>query len=231
MKKQAIIVCSGGIDSVTAAYYVKRKLNPSKIKILFFNYFQKSLETERKSAKYTAKELKADFKEISVSELATLSSSLINKPGKGKKLTLKDLKNTKKESENWYVPCRNLIFLSYALALAESDFMKSGISSDIFTGFKCDGPEMFSDATPAFVSALNAISKTSCKKPFLIKAPLIKMDKEDIIQLATKLGVKLEKTHSCYLSNKKQCGSCLACASRKAGFYWSGIKDKTKYSN
>ncbi len=228
--EQAIIICSGGIDSVTTAFYVKKKLNYSKITILFFNYNQKSLVQERKASKLCANSLNAEFIEIKLPELHKLSTSLINIKGSANKITKGKLKDTKEESKKWYVPSRNLIFLSYASALADSIFIKEKVKSDIFLGFKCEGSDSYPDTTLDFVNKMNSLLSKSSSYPIKILTPLIKMDKEDIINLAVKLNIKLEETFSCYSSQSgKHCGICLSCALRKSGFYWSGIKDKTLY--
>lgn len=232
MAKNAIILCSGGLDSVTCVYYVKNRLNYDSIKILFFNYNQKSLNEERKASKLCAKSINADFTEISLPELHNLSTSLINLPGKSKNIKKADLKDTSKESKKWYVPSRNLIFLSYASALADSNFIKSSIKSDIFLGFKCEGKDSYPDTTKEFLSNINKLLSTSCSYPIKVIAPFIDKDKEDIIVIANKMNVPLEKTFSCYSpENKKPCGKCLSCALRKQAFYWSNIKDKTLYAS
>lgn len=229
--KKAVILCSGGLDSVVSAYYVKKKLGYEDITLLFFNYFQKSLLNERKSALRCSKALNAKFKEIKLPELAKLSTSLINKKGRVKKISRKDLKDTEKESAKWYVPCRNQIFLSYALAFAEQLFIKEKLKSDLFLGFKCEGRESYPDTTKDFIDKMNALSKISTLGKFTIFSPLIEKDKEDIIQLGIKLGVNLKDTFSCYLGKQNHCGYCLACRLRQEGFYWAGIKDLTKYNN
>ncbi len=225
--KNAIILCSGGIDSVTASYYVKKKLKYNKIIILFFDYNQKSLIKERECSRNCSKELGAIFNEIKLDWLGRISTSLINKKGNIKKLERRDLRDTKKESEKFYVPCRNTVFLVYALALAESLFIKEKKNYDIFIGFKDEGKESFPDATKEFVNEMDKLSRISTKG-FRIYAPLIEKDKEDIILLGKKLRIDFRKTHSCYVSNKA-CGKCLACMLRKEGFYWSNLTDPTKY--
>jgi 7-cyano-7-deazaguanine synthase len=182
-------------------------------------------------SKKCAKNIRADFLKIKLNWLSEISNSLINKEGKINKITKKDLKDTKKESEKYYVPCRNLIFISYALAFAESIYIKEKKDSDIFVGFKCEGKESYPDTTREFVEKFNQLSKQGCAGDFKIITPLIKKDKEDIILLGKRLGVNLKDTFSCYVSNEKwkHCGKCLACALRKSGFYWAGEKDTTKY--
>ena len=230
-EKKAIILCSGGLDSVVTAFYVKSRLDYEKLMILFFDYGQKSLKEERKCAKRCAKEIGAEFKEINLKWLGKISGSLLNRNGKVKKIKRKELKDTSKESAKFYVPCRNLIFLTNALALAESDYIETKKISDIFVGFKCEGKESYPDTTRSFVNEINKIAGISCLTKFKVKAPLIKKDKEDIITLGKRLGVKFENTFSCYNPLKsKQCGYCLACKLRQEGFYWANEKDPTEYT-
>ena len=230
--KEAIILCSGGLDSVVTAFYVKNRLRYKELTILFFDYGQKSLKEERKCAQRCANELSAKFKEIDLKWLGEVSESLLNKKGKIKKLKRKDLKDTSKESEKFYVPCRNLIFLTNALALSESDYLKTKKISDIFVGFKCEGKESYPDTTKHFVNEINKIAGLSCLTKSKVIAPLIEKDKEDIILLGKKLGVKFENTFSCYNPKKgRQCGYCLACKLRQEGFYWANLTDQTNYSD
>ena len=229
--KNAIILCSGGLDSVVTAHYIKKKRGYDKLKFLFFDYGQRALNQERKCSKECAKDLKGEFIEINLKWLGDISNSLINKEGIIKRLKKRDLKNTRKESEKYYVPCRNTIFLTYALVIAESLWIKNKEKNNIFVGFKCEGKESYPDTTERFVNEINKLSKIGCSTKFEIKAPLIKKDKEDIVNLGKKLGVKIEYTFSCYSPlNKKQCGYCLACMLRKQGFYWANVKDKTAYA-
>ena len=227
LMKHAIVLCSGGLDSVTTAHYVKKKLRYGKIILLFFDYGQRSCLGERNCVKICAKEIGADFREIKLPFLKELSNSLINKNKKHKSLERKNLSNTKEESANWYVPCRNTVFLSCTLALADSLFLEKKEKYDIFTGFKCEGQEHYPDTTIEYVRAFNELAKVGCDK-FKIYAPLIKKDKEDIVLLAGKLGIDTRKTLSCYTGNT-HCGTCLACLLRKEGFYWANVKDSTNY--
>ena len=119
--KNAIVLCSGGLDSVVTAHYVKKKLNYEYIKIVFFNYNQKSLASERACSKKCANDISAEFIEVDLKWLGNITNSLDNKP---KKVTRKELKDSSKESERLYVPCRNIVFLVYSLALAESLYIK-----------------------------------------------------------------------------------------------------------
>jgi len=230
--KNAIILCSGGLDSVVTTNYVKKKLEYDNLIVLFFNYGQRTLKQERKASQKCARGVGGLFREIKLPELAKISTSMINKKVKAKKISLSELKDTKAESLNWYVPCRNTIFLTYALAIAEARFVKSKGKQiwDIFTGFKNEGQEAYPDTTPEFVGEMNKLSKISSNTKTKILAPMIKKDKEEIIKLGRELGVKFQDTYTCYVgAGKKHCGYCLSCRLRQEGFYWAGIKDFTRY--
>lgn len=98
--KTAIILCSGGLDSVVTAYYTKKVLGYKRLKIVFFDYGQRSLINEEFFSKLCAHNLKADFIKIKLDWLSDISNSLINKNKEIKKITKKDLKDTKEESKN-----------------------------------------------------------------------------------------------------------------------------------
>ena len=227
--KNAIVLCSGGLDSVVTAYYVRKKRNYDSMIILFINYSQRNYCAERKFSKRNASDLNARFIEIRLNEIYKLSNSLLNSNKRAIKLKRKDLKNTKNESKKWYVPCRNLVFISYALALAELIFLRDKIKSDIFLGFKNEGNEYYPDTTADFLNSLNKVSNISTAGKYKILAPLIKKDKEEIILLGVKLGIDFKKTFSCYTNEKVHCGTCLACKLRQEGFYWANVADPTEY--
>ena len=226
--KNAIMLCSGGLDSITASYYVKNKLKYINLIILFFNYGQKQLTQERKYSKLCARNLDAKFKEIKLDWLKEISNSLF-KNIKLKKI--KTLKNTKKESSKWYFPYRNAVFLINAMAFQESLAIKERKNYDLFVGFKCEGKESYPDTTKKFVNYMNNLAKLSEVSKFRIIAPFIDKDKDEIITLGKKLGVNLANTYSCYLGNNLHCGYCLACKLRQAAFYWANIRDPTIYKN
>jgi len=213
--KKALVLCSGGLDSVTTAYYVKNKLKQNPI-ILFFNYQQPTLPQERKYAKLCAKDINSDFIELNIPRLDFTNNNFSK---------IDSLKNTKKESDKFYIPSRNLIFLSHAISLAEKLKIKH-----IYTGFKHEGREHYPDTSQKFINQMNKLTSISTKiKPKII-APFIKKDKEDIIKLAIKLNINLSNTFSCYISKtNKHCGQCLACKLRQAGFKWANQKDPSRY--
>ncbi len=227
MKKGAIVLASGGLDSTVTAYYVKKKLSYNPIIFLFFDYGQKTLKQEEFFARKQALLLKASFVKIDLTWIKKISRSLIHH-GKNVVISRKDLNSTKKVG-NWYVPARNTLFISCALAFAESLFL-DGRHYDIFLGFKNEGQLHYPDTTSPFVRAFNRLKKSAIQSDSLILAPLLKYDKDQVILLGKELGVDYRKTYSCYLgAGKKHCGICMNCRLRQEGFYWAHLPDPTHY--
>lgn len=215
--KNAIILVSGGLDSYVLAHYLKKRLK-QKVKLVFIDYKQKSLNQELSSVKKLAKELRAKLEIIHLPWLGKISTSLINQSKKPKG----------NELISWYVPCRNSLFLILALAFAESKFINHNEKNNIYIGIKYENIS-FKDTSPKFLEAINKLAEFTQSGKYKINAPFINMDKEDIIDLGKKLDVKLENSYSCYLSSKIHCGKCAGCLSRKKGFKFSNTKDPTIY--
>ena len=224
---KSIVLCSGGLDSSVLAYYVKKILNYGEVKVLFFDYGQKTSKEEEKAAWFCSRKIGAKFYKINIRDRAFYN--LIASQSKPKRLKREDLKDTKKESEKWYVPARNFILLSYAISIAEADYVRDKKKSEIFVGFKHEGKEFYPDTTQEFLDLLNKLNNKATYSHVKVKAPFIKHDKEDIIEIGNKLGVELEKTFSCYVGSRVHCGICLACMLRKEGFHWANIEDETSY--
>ena len=132
-----------------------------------------------------------------------------------------------------YVPARNTIFLSYALAWAEV----LG-AYDIFCGVNAVDYSGYPDCRPEFVRAFEAMANLAIaatvegKGKITIHAPLIELTKAEIIEEGIKLGVDYGLTHSCYDPvGQGACGRCDSCLLRKAGFESAGIPDPTRYAD
>lgn len=231
--KNAIIVISGGLDSTVTAYYVRDILKYNKLKFLFFDYGQRALKEEEFCAKKIANKLDAEFKKVKLDWLGEISTAMLNKEGDFKETTEKDLER-KEDLLIWWVPCRNSIFLINALAFAESKFLKNKERYDIIIGLKNEGEAYFKDTTKKFIKKFQELSEEATNDGgYKIIAPLIRLNKPEVIKLGEKLKVPFESTYSCYIGGSKNlihCGECLNCMLRKKGFYWAGIEDPTKYS-
>ena len=233
--KNAIILCSGGLDSVTCGYYVKSKLKYDKIVFLFCDYNQRVLKQEEQCLMKIVEKFKASLIKVDIKWLGNLSTSHINKNESKFPETTEDMiKDKEKEKDqiiNWWVPCRNTVLLSIALAHAEGFDLKGEGKFDIFVGF--DGNSVpYKDARPQYIGMMNKlIEQCTFNGNYKIYSPFIDKDKDEIIKLGKELKVPFELTYSCYIGGKdlQHCGKCSNCMYRKQAFYWAGIKDPTIY--
>ncbi|MAS83067.1 MAG: 7-cyano-7-deazaguanine synthase QueC [Legionellales bacterium] len=220
--KKAIILLSGGLDSATTLAIAK-KLG-FDCYALSFNYKQRHM-SELNAAKNVAKKLKLtehkiieiDLTQIGGSALTDSKIDVPNSPTKGIPIT--------------YVPARNTMFLSYALAWAEVIG-----SSDIFIGVNAVDYSGYPDCRPEYIEAYEKLAALATKAGvegvgFKIHAPLIKLSKSEIIKEGLALGVDFSQTVSCYQANDMgfACGLCDSCMFRKEGFDSAGVSDPTKY--
>ena len=237
----AICLTSGGIESSTLAYYLKKKLKVKKLLLLFFDYGQKAREQEEFCARRISKDLKCDFQKIEIPWLGQLSTSFINKQGKAPETKQEDLENLSKGDEdilNWWVPCRNALFLTIGLAHAESFFLKKKEKYNVYLGIKKEVYAAMKDNTPEFLEAMNGIVEHATHHgDYALEAPLLKYEKEEVVKLGKELKVPYQFTYSCYLGagfEKEMpvhCGKCAACKLRQYAFQWSLIKDPSSYRN
>jgi len=236
---KAIILCSGGFDSVATAYYVKNKLNPKEMLLLFFDYGQRTLKEEEFCCREISKKLNAEFKKIDLRWLGDISTALLNKRDKIPETGEKDLSNVEKEKKEillWWVPCRNAVFALTGLAHAESEFISKNKKTVVYFGFKCEGEIPMKDTTPEFIKAVKKLSEEATYDgDYEIKAPFIEDDKDTIINKVKDFNVPWELTYSCYggggFKNNipVHCGICPNCMQRKKAFYWAGVKDPSIY--
>jgi len=230
----AIIILSGGLDSSVVAYQVKQ-LKPNKIKSIFFNYGQRTLEQEEYCAKEISKNINSEFIKVDIPWLGKISPSLINTKEEIQETTEKDMENIEKEKEdikNWWIPCRNSIFINIALAYAESYYLKNKEIYNIYLGIRDEGKVVMKDTTPEFLEIMNKMQKHATNDGiYKIIAPLINNDRPETVEIGNKLKVPFELTYSCFKGedNLTHCGYCSNCMQRKKAFHFSEIKDPSKY--
>lgn len=223
---KAIVLLSGGLDSTTClAYAVKEGY---EVHTISFDYGQKhkyELELARKnSKKYGAKRHVVANLDTKFFKTSALTDNSIDVP--------KD-KNSDGEIPVTYVPARNTVFLSYALAYAEVNDISS-----IFIGVNSVDYSGYPDCRPEFIEAFENMANLAIKKgvtgemKISIKTPLLKLKKADIIKLGKSCGVDYSDTLTCYdpVDGKYACGSCESCFLRKRGFLEADIEDETIYA-
>jgi len=125
-----------------------------------------------------------------------------------------------------YVPNRNMIFLSLAVGMAESE----GASDVLYGAAKADDTSGFWDCTADFRNYLNTILSLNRRNQIKIITPLIDKTKKEIIEYGIELGVDFSQTRTCYTEKEQSCGECPSCSARLAGFIQAKKIDPLSYS-
>ncbi len=220
IKKKAICILSGGMDSTLSSYIAKDE--GYDIIPVHFNYGQRTEKRELKAFRDICEALNLKdkyeidipfFKQIGASALTDENIDVpINGVEPGVPIT--------------YVPFRNGIFLSIATAIAEKEK-----ASALFIGVVEEDSSGYPDCTDNFINkmlgAINEGTKESTKLEII--TPLVKLSKSQIVTKATELNIPLELTWSCYKEEKEACGVCDSCRLRLNGFKKAGIKDEIPY--
>ncbi|MFA5424376.1 MAG: 7-cyano-7-deazaguanine synthase QueC [Phycisphaerae bacterium] len=227
--KKAVVLLSGGLDSATTLAIARAE--GFDCYALTFRYGQRHA-LEVNSAKKVAAALKVSQHKIIDIDLAAfgasaLTDSSINVPKDRPDLDSHD------SIPITYVPARNTIFLSYALAWAEV----LG-SFDIFIGVNATDYSGYPDCRPEYIGAFEKMANLATaaavrsKRKYKIHTPIIKFSKADIIRKGTSLGLDYSLTHSCYDPDDKgrSCGRCDSCRLRLKGFAQAGLTDPLTYS-
>ena len=222
LKPKCIVLLSGGLDSTTVLALAKRDF---QIFALSFDYGQRH-KFELDAAKVIAKKNAVDsFQTITIDLKQFGKSALTDEIAVPKNQEIGD------DIPITYVPVRNTIFLSYALAYAEVNNIY-----DIFIGVNALDYSGYPDCRPEYIDAFEKMANLGTKfsqgsKKITIHTPLINMTKSEIILKGHQLGVSYKDTHSCYDPSNEglACGECDACILRKKGFTMSNITDPTLY--
>ena len=226
--KKAVVLLSGGVDSATTLAIAGS--NGYRCYCLSFRYGQRH-KLEIEAAKKVADSLGAVEHRIIDIDLAVFGGSA---------LTDTDIEVPKDRAglgrpdqiPPTYVPARNTIFLSYALAWAEV----LG-AFDIFIGVNTTDYSGYPDCRAEFISAFEKLANLATaaavagKGRYRIVTPIIDMSKSQIILAGSRLGVDYSLTHSCYDPdvNGRSCGRCDSCRLRLKGFAEAGLKDPIEY--
>ncbi|MBR1375752.1 MAG: 7-cyano-7-deazaguanine synthase QueC [Cardiobacteriaceae bacterium] len=215
MKKKAVCILSGGMDSATCAYIARQQ--DYEIIALHFDYQQRTMEKERACFELLCNDLEVINKAVlNVDFIAAIGGNSLT----DKSLSIRENNLNKDELPNTYVPFRNGVFLSIAAALAQKEN-----ASDIFIGVVAEDSSGYPDCSADFISKINMAINSGTGENIKIHTPLVNLSKSEIVCKALELQVPLQFTWSCYQSNDKPCGLCDSCLLRKKGFEKVGIID------
>lgn len=224
VKKNAVVLLSGGLDSTTALAVAQSQ--DFNCYALSFSYGQRH-HAELTAAKKIAKSFEVIEHKIFEIDLATFKGSAITDDD----IDVPCVQIGSEEIPVTYVPARNTVFLSIALAWAEVIE-----AQDIFIGVNAVDYSGYPDCRAEYIQAYEVMANLATKagvegNKLTVHTPLIELSKADIINLGVNLGIDYSQTVSCYSADGqgKACGSCDACRFRKQGFIAAGIADPTLY--
>jgi 7-cyano-7-deazaguanine synthase len=225
-QKKAIVLLSGGLDSATTLFMARAQ--GFALYAMSFAYGQRQA-VELAAARVQAQRASCVAHKVVEIDLRTFGGSALTSDvavpkgradiGSGVPIT--------------YVPARNTIFLSYALAWAEVVG-----AYDLFIGANIVDYSGYPDCRPEFLQAFAALANLATRAGvegsgrFAVQAPLLHLTKAEIITQGMQLGVDYASTHSCYdPAGDRACGGCDACILRRDGFAQAGVPDPTAYAD
>lgn len=223
MQKKAIVLVAGGIDSATCLALAKSQ--GFDCYALSFDYGQRH-RIELTAAQHVTQALGVISHRIVKLDMELFAGSSLTDAN----LNVPDY-NPNGKIQNTYVPARNTIFLSIALAwaeLLEARDIFIGSSYTDYVGY----PDCRDEYHAAFEKLANLATKAGVEgKPFHLHAPLTQLSKAETIQLGMQLGVDYSLTITCYQPDPqgRACGHCVSCVPRKEGFAQAGVPDPTRY--
>jgi len=222
VNKRAVILLSGGLDSATVLAMARAQdLDCYALSVAYGQRHEVELQAAAAVAKHLgAREhrvMRVDLAHIGGSALTDRSIDVPTTPGEGIPVT--------------YVPARNTIMLSLAMAWAEvldAREIHVGVNAIDYSGYP--------DCRPEFIAAFQTLAGLATKagvegRGLEVRAPLIQMSKAQIVREGTRLGVDYSLTVSCYQAdeNGDACGLCDSCRLRREGFVSAGLSDPTRY--
>lgn len=218
---RALVLLSGGVDSAVASLMAAQE--HEHLHFLSFDYRQanrKELDSARRIAKLLEKKAPHDVVALDLTPVARSNRSRL-------------LSGRSRQDHPYlsYVPGRNLIFLSYAAAVAEvNDVGAIYIGSNLQDSMGPDG-QGYPDSSAGFVRAAETALNEGLKyaDPIRVVAPLLGMNRFDVIRYGHARGFDFRLTWSCYGDDVEACGSCGACRARILNFHWAGLVDPIAY--
>ncbi len=223
--KKAIVLLSGGLDStVTLAFALSEGREVIPVSFRYGQRHSRELEAAKEVAShYGLKHHIVIDLDLSAYRKSALTSKDVKVPKRG------SVSEIKEGIPSTYVPARNIIFLSIAAGVAETEG-----ADEIFIGANSIDYSGYPDCRPEFFEAFEEVLRKGTKagvegNAVRVVHPILRMNKAEIVLLGKRLGAPLHLTWSCYEGGSKACGRCDSCLLRLKGFEEAGSKDEIEY--
>jgi 7-cyano-7-deazaguanine synthase len=224
-QKKAISILSGGLDSTVATSALKEKY---EIHALTFDYGQRSAQREIESSKKICQELGIEHTVMDLTWLGKLGKSALTVHDKEvpqlESDKLDDKETCDETARKVWVPGRNVVFTAIATAFAEAEDAEK-----IIVGWDLEEAVTFPDNSREFLEAFNQTLEIGTLEGVQIEAPVIDLNKNEIVELGEKVHAPMELSYSCYMGEEKHCGTCESCMRRKRAFEMANIEDMAPY--
>lgn len=224
-QKKAISVLSGGLDSTVATAALKEEY---EIHALTFDYGQRSANREIESSKQICQKLGIKHTVMDLSWLGKLGKSALtdheNEVPQLESDKLDDKEICDETARKVWVPGRNVVFTAIATAFAEAEDAEI-----IIVGWDLEEAVTFPDNSQEFLEAFNKTLEIGTLEGVQIEAPVIDLNKNEIVEMGEKVVAPMEMSYSCYMGEEQHCGLCESCMRRKRAFEMAGVVDKTNY--
>ncbi len=217
LKRQALVVLSGGQDSTTCLYWALDKFGVDAIETVSFDYGQRH-RVELECAARVAEFAGVSNEIIPIDTFAALGGNALTDSS----VDVQKVGDADTDLPNTFVPGRNIVFLTFAAAYAwqrDIEHLVTGVAQTDYSGYP--------DCRQETIEALQSTIRLGMQSNVVIHTPLMSLSKKETVLLARDLGglEAMALTHTCYNGRRPPCGECAACELRARGFDEAGIED------
>lgn len=233
MGKKAVVLNSGGVDSTTCVGLAVEKYGKDNVSTLSVFYGQKH-DKELECAKKIAAHYEVAHYEVDLSAVMQFSNCPLLSQSTEAIRHESYAEQIAKDGEGMvrtYVPFRNGLLLSSVTALAVSLYPDDEV--EVYYGAHADDAagRAYADCSPEFADAMNKAINIGTYEKVTLAAPLINMNKGEVVKTGLAIGVPYHLTTSCYEGREKACGTCGTCIDRINAFKVNGVEDPIEYEN
>ena len=233
MGKKAVVLNSGGVDSTTCVGLAVEKYGKDNVSTLSVFYGQKH-DKELECAKKIAAHYEVAHYEVDLSAVMQFSNCPLLSQSTEAIRHESYAEQIAKDGEGMvrtYVPFRNGLLLSSVTALAVSLYPDDEVEA--YYGAHADDAagRAYADCSPEFADAMNKAINIGTYEKVTLTAPLINMNKGEVVKTGLAIGVPYHLTTSCYEGREKACGTCGTCIDRINAFKVNGVEDPIEYEN